>query len=278
MSESIAQLNRGAKQHRDMAALDDIHGVRDYKTEVEPVARAVTYQANQVEGTGDKREMQGSHIVMTSPGGIALNTPESTHIYTGKQLALTSEQNISTSSGHGFLVSALHKISMIAHKAGIKLAAARGRVDIHAQSDSLELGADKNLTLLSVDSRVHISAPKEILLTAGGSYIKISASGIEQGTDGKWEAKASGHSMSGPAAMPYLSKAFSSGDMQLPGRVSAEDELGRYINVDDGMIKVRDDNLDLFLESGGMKEDTEVIQADEKFKVYLAKTNKVKVE
>jgi type VI secretion system secreted protein VgrG len=278
MSESIAQLNRGAKQHRDMAALDDIHNMRNYKDDVEPLARAVTWQANQVEGAGDKHEMQGSHIVLTSPSGIALTTPESTHVYTGEQLAFTSEKNISASSGHGFLVSALQKISMIAHKAGVKLAAARGKVQIHAQTDNLELVADKNLEILSVKSIVHISAPKEILLTAGGSYIKIGASGIEQGSNGKWEAKAAGHSMSGPGAMPYLRKIFSSGDMQLPGRVSAEDELGRYINVDEGLIKVRDDGLELFLETGGMEEKTKVVQIDDKTKVYLAKTNKVKVE
>jgi hypothetical protein len=66
--------------------------------------------------------------------------------------------------------------------------------------------------------------------------------------------------------------------MQLPGRVSAEDELGRYINVDDGLVKTREDDLDLFLEAGGMEEQTKVVKIDDKTKVYLAKTNKVKVE
>jgi hypothetical protein len=45
MSESIARLNRGDQQHLEMAALDDIHGMRNYTEVVQLDKKTKVYMA-----------------------------------------------------------------------------------------------------------------------------------------------------------------------------------------------------------------------------------------
>jgi type VI secretion system secreted protein VgrG len=67
---------------------------------------------------------------------------------------------------------------------GIKLFAAKGKVAIQAQSDEMALAALKDVTITSSEGRLVLSAAKEVWIGAGGSYIKIDANRIENGTPG----------------------------------------------------------------------------------------------
>lgn len=127
----------------------------------------------------------------------------------------TSGRHFSVAAGHNFLVSALQKVSIFAHKAGIKLFAGRGKVEIQAQSDALDLAAEQELRVFSTKERVHISAPNEILLTAGGSYILIKGDGVEIGTQGKTTVKTPSFEISGPGSKPYIPLAFPRADLEL---------------------------------------------------------------
>ncbi|KQR80020.1 hypothetical protein ASG35_30600 [Burkholderia sp. Leaf177] len=72
----------------------------------------------------------------------------------------------------------------------MKLFAAKGKVEIQAQSDEMRLLADQNMTITSVNGWVTIEAKEELLLKCGGSYLRMSATGIEDGTRGDrtWKA------------------------------------------------------------------------------------------
>jgi type VI secretion system secreted protein VgrG len=115
----------------------------------------------------------------------------------------------------------------------MKLFAARGKVEIQAQSDNVEIIAEQVLKLISTRQNIEIAADKEILLHAGGSYIRISAKGIEQGTAGKWEAHAASHAATGPqnldasfAAMPAAEVGPHSLRFAFPGADAAVVALG----------------------------------------------------
>ena len=60
--------------------------------------------------------------------------------------------------------------------------ASEGKVDIQAQSDELNLFSKEKLSIASSDNSVVISAKKEIYLVCGGSFIRLSDTGIEVGT------------------------------------------------------------------------------------------------
>jgi type VI secretion system secreted protein VgrG len=66
----------------------------------------------------------------------------------------------------------------------MKLFAAKGKVEIQAQGDEMALAALKDVTITSTDGRLVLAAAKEVWIGAGGSYIRINAERIENGTPG----------------------------------------------------------------------------------------------
>ncbi|TDR25019.1 DUF2345 domain-containing protein, partial [Hydromonas duriensis] len=88
---------------------------------------------------------------------------------------------------------------------GMKLFAAKGKVEIQAQSDNIEIIADKVMKLISAKESIEIAAKKEVLITSGGSYIRLNAGGIEEGTLGNWKAHAGNHNLPGEKSLPFES-------------------------------------------------------------------------
>lgn len=230
--EAVKNLEAAGQQHKDHASLAEVHRARDHGEEVQPLNISLDRQNSEVNGNGKHGELAAPQMVMSSPAGIALTTPESTHIHTGQNVAITAERQMSVSAARGFMVTALKKISLFAHTLGIKMFAASGKVEIQAQSDDLDIIADRVLKIISAQDLIHISSPKEILLTAGGSYLKINAAGVESGTEGRFIVYASDHDYAGPRTKNPLPVTWSKGEPALSPRVLVRDELGRVVDVD----------------------------------------------
>jgi type VI secretion system secreted protein VgrG len=118
-----------------------------------------------------------------------------------QQISLVSGESSYVSTGKSFVVAAAEKLSMFVHKAGMKLLAAKGKVELAAQSDDMRLYADHNMTLTSNQGRVVIEASQELMLKCGGSYIRITPDGIEDGTRGARTVKAASLSKKGPGSV-----------------------------------------------------------------------------
>ena len=87
-------------------------------------------------------------------------------------------------------VAAGEAISLFAQKMGMKIFAARGKVDIQAQTDAMRLQSDKAMNLNSVSSEIVLNAAQGITLTSkGGAYIKIKDGAVEIGAPGKIDLK-----------------------------------------------------------------------------------------
>ncbi|MEO3961497.1 DUF2345 domain-containing protein, partial [Chromobacterium piscinae] len=52
-------------------------------------------------------------------------------------------------------------------------------VQVQAQSDAMELTADKDVAITSVKQKIHLNGKQEILLTSGGAYVRIKDGKIE---------------------------------------------------------------------------------------------------
>ncbi|TDY96471.1 UNVERIFIED_ORG: type VI secretion system secreted protein VgrG [Herbaspirillum seropedicae] len=157
-------------------------------------------------------------LLAASPDGIGLTTRKGLHAHAGEEITLSSGSDTSIATGKSLLASVAERISLFAFKAGIKLFSAKGKVEVQAQSDDLDLIAEKVARLLSTSGRVEIHAKEEVVISAGGSFIQINASGITQGTAGKWECKASQHAMTGPARVSYAMPLLPASDLNLPKR------------------------------------------------------------
>ncbi|MEK6418412.1 MAG: type VI secretion system Vgr family protein [Burkholderia gladioli] len=152
-------------------------------------------------GTGNANGFSTPIMLMASPAGIGLSTQESAQLTANQQVSIVSGRSVHVAAGKSLIASVMEKISLFAQNAGIKLFAAKGKVEIEAKSDAMALAAQKDLSITSIDGKVTISADKEIWIGAGGSYIKITSDLIENGTTGQILEKGASWSKQGASSM-----------------------------------------------------------------------------
>lgn len=220
--EALRRLKQAGLLHQTLTDLAQHHDAQDKTTgqQQSEVTGVLRQQHEELGGTsaagggGAQREGAGfpelekPHLVLSSPAGIETTTEKSTHFSAIEHIALTSGLHTTLAVGRGLYASIKDRLSLFVHKAGMKLIAASGKIELQAQSDNIELTAQKVIELLSTQDWVRISGKKGVLINGEGSYIKITAAGIEHGTNGKWVAHAAAHNMVGPKNIPIPPREF----------------------------------------------------------------------
>ncbi|MGK9365295.1 DUF2345 domain-containing protein, partial [Acinetobacter baumannii] len=138
-------------------------------------------------------------MILTAPNSIALASNEDIHLSADGQLNQTAGDSINLSTQKNLIAHAQDKISLFAAQQGARLYAGKGKVEIQAQGDGADLIARKAVQVISTEDKIEATAAKEIVLTAGGSQVKITGSGIFMTTSGKFEVKAGQHLFMGGA-------------------------------------------------------------------------------
>lgn len=146
-------------------------------------------------------QLNESGIVGYAQEGIGLTSPKNIQLSTGKNISIIAENNTEISVIKKITLAAGEALSFFAHKMGIKLFASKGKVEIQAQNDELSLMAKDEIQMNSIDNSVTLTAPRDITLISGGSYIKINGQGIELGTPGNVVIKSAALQKMGPASM-----------------------------------------------------------------------------
>ncbi|WP_144141305.1 type VI secretion system Vgr family protein [Paraburkholderia sp. BCC1884] len=154
-------------------------------------------------GMGTANAFNEPVMLLASPAGIALSTQRSTHVAADEQINIVSGQNTHMATGKSLVASVAQKLSVFVQNAGMKVFAAKGKVEIQAHSDNIELSAQKTLRLVSATEKIEAAADQDILLTSGGAYIRISGGNIEIHAPGNVDIKGSQHSFNGPASTSY---------------------------------------------------------------------------
>lgn len=152
-------------------------------------------------GTGAANSFATPVIAMASPAGIVLSTQQSAQLAADRQVSVVSGENANVAAGKSLVMAAAEKFSLFVQQAGMKLFAAKGKVEVAAQSDEMQLYADQNMTLTSNQGRIILEAKQELMLKCGGSYIRITADGIEDGTRGARTFKSASFSRQGPSSV-----------------------------------------------------------------------------
>jgi type VI secretion system secreted protein VgrG len=128
-----------------------------------------------------------------------------------------------------FTVAAGDAISMFAQRMGMKLFA-KGKVEVQSQSDEMALSALKDITITSSDGRLILSAAKEVWIGAAGSYIKINANRIENGTPGDILEKCSAWSKQGATSTQQQRQKFFDSQTEL--------SFSQQFHVDDALLNL----------------------------------------
>ena len=162
---------------------------------------AADYEKQKTLLNGTLKELKKAGILVSAPAGIALVSGEHLQVSAAGNLIATAGGNADIGVIKRFTVAAGEAVSLYAQRLGMKLFAAKGKVEIQAQSDEMRLLADQNMTITSVNGRVTIEAKEELLLKCGGSYLRMSATGIEDGTRGDRQFKSASFGRQGPSSL-----------------------------------------------------------------------------
>ncbi|MDN7526328.1 type VI secretion system Vgr family protein [Burkholderia orbicola] len=90
-------------------------------------------------GTGNANGFSTPIMLMASPAGVGLSTQESAQVTANQQVNIVSGKSVHVAAGKSLIASVMEKISLFAQNAGIKLFAAKGKVEIQAKSDAMAL-------------------------------------------------------------------------------------------------------------------------------------------
>ncbi|HCM9559923.1 TPA: type VI secretion system tip protein VgrG [Enterobacter cloacae subsp. cloacae] len=169
---------------------------------------AISAKATQGD-VGSQQRLNASLSDLTAPGmllhapeGVGMVSARALRIASGSEsVGIMSGDNTDISAGQSFTVAAGEAVSLLANNQGMQLLAAKGEVNIQAQSDALSVSAQQNLEIQSSEGTVTVSAHQELVLACGGAYIKLSGGNIELGCPGNILLKSANVQKMGAASL-----------------------------------------------------------------------------
>jgi type VI secretion system secreted protein VgrG len=191
-------------------------------------------------------------MVLSAPNSMTLTSNENIHLSADGQISQTAGDTINLSTQKNLIAHAQNKISFFAAQDGARMYAGKGKIELQAQSDGTDIIARKGIQIISTEDRIEITSPKEIILTADGSQLKINSSGIFPVTGGKLEVKAGQHLfMSGAnivvpkISLPTIKTPFSN-KINYNWNISSEDKKELFIinKKNNSLIKTHKNELD----------------------------------
>lgn len=195
--ETSHRLDLAVEQHQLLSEIAQKNGAHDAASIQTGVAARLQAQTEAISGkaggAGSFPELASPHLVLASPAGLATATADDTHIASGRDTAITSGKSVSVVAGTTLFASIRQSFRLFVQKAGMKLIAAAGDIDVQALSDGIKLLA--KLEISQQANRITISAKEEVVVNGGGSYARFAAGSIELGTSGTFLAHAATHSL-----------------------------------------------------------------------------------
>ena len=178
---------------------------------------------NTTPGTNQVPHFTDPVVAFSAKAELALVAGQDVHFAAGETIMLAAGQDSSWAAGGrmrwhsgqgigvlagvveggaGASASGSNQESAISNTKGLSLIAAKGAVDIQAQSETLTLAAQKALKLVSVSASVDFTADKAITLkTAGGASLTIEGGNITFACPGTITVHAAKKSFSGPTQL-----------------------------------------------------------------------------
>ncbi|QJP98928.1 type VI secretion system tip protein VgrG [Herbaspirillum rubrisubalbicans Os34] len=144
-------------------------------------------------------ELSTPQLVLASPAGIAATTAKSIHLAAQEHTVISTGANVSITANEGFFASLRKTFRVLVEKAGMKLIAVAGNIDIQALSNNIHLLAKLKITQTA--DQITITAKEQIVINGGGSYARFSGDGIELGTSGDFVVHAANDEFTSPKSI-----------------------------------------------------------------------------
>ena len=208
MGETVQRLRQARDLQENLAALARKHAAQEHDDQ-QTVVNSIRAQNAALEGIGEAIDIHGKkpfpelsqpHLLLASPAGIETTTAQSTHIASSVHTAMTSGMHTCIAAGKNFLASAAEHIRLFADN-GMRLMARRGKLELAAQNDNIELIAKKVIDMLA-EEEILLHAKKGIRMTTDGAIVLSGKQGVKIFSEGKYEVFSAGYQTYGPGALP----------------------------------------------------------------------------
>ncbi len=138
----------------------------------------------------DAKGLADAAILLSAPKGIGAVTPSSLLLRSGDSLYVQSQEEINLAAAQHLSAHANQGISLLAQQLGMRLVSGKGPLEIESHGDLLNLIAQQDITVQSVQGHLQLTAKNGITLACGGGYIRITPSGaIDIHSPGKLHSK-----------------------------------------------------------------------------------------
>ncbi len=179
-------------------------------------------------GTGGGKAV----VAVSAPAGVAMTSQDNVAIGAQTHVDLVSVGNTQLSVGRKLLARVSDSISLFAHRLGIKLIAASGKLELQTHSDDIEMTSSKRIVLTATEEIV-LQAPK-VRFVAQGAQVDLGGGAITQQSSGAHTIKSSqfAHVKPGGGSPPGVT---------LPTSGAAHDQqtVLRWIGTDEPMKNQR---------------------------------------
>ncbi len=160
-------------------------------------------------------ELKQAVVLLTAPNGIAMATPDRISVTAGRDVNVATRSAFYVSALANVAIAAGKTLSLFASQLGIKLFAAKGKVRIQAQSDALDLFADKQLHIASANADVLIDGSKKVVIGSGGAHLVFDNHGATFHCAGGFRIKAASFAFEGPDGQSYQLPALPKSQLQI---------------------------------------------------------------
>lgn len=202
------QLDARATMKQLRTALDQAEALRSVAQTAQ--AELVDVKAQQVRLESAYADLKQAIVMLGAPAGIVGATPADIQWSAGTHFTTTAGGNAEFSIARKFIVGAGEIVSILAYKLGIKLFAARGKVQVQAQAGPIEMTATGDVVIKG--RRVIVAGQDEVLVSSGGgAFYKVAGSTPEVGGNSNLTIRTPSISKAGAASVSGAMPSFQQG-------------------------------------------------------------------
>lgn len=141
------------------------------------------------------------HIVFDTPQAAAFVSPASIAAYSGVDTSITAQDDLHLTAQATAAFASGETTSIYNHENELKAYAASGNVSLRAHTDKLELHAERDVVITSVNDEITIAGQDFVEIVGGDSKLVLRGGDIEYHTR-QWVVQAAGHDWAGPGTAP----------------------------------------------------------------------------
>ncbi|WP_260117423.1 DUF2345 domain-containing protein [Pseudoduganella albidiflava] len=149
--------------------------------------------ARDLDGSAPVEKFGAPLVVMDSTSTVNWASPASTVLFAGEQLQWSTQSDLHLAAAHTVSSVSAEATGLYTYEGGVQAFAGNGPVSLQAHTDQLEILADKEVIVISVNDCIEIKAKQKIVLQAGQSSVTLDGSNITFACPGNFTVKGGKH-------------------------------------------------------------------------------------